>query len=69
LRDPEPVEELHRDIRAGTHRFFVRTLHIDRIVALLDAEMGGFGGRLWALAERTAERWLRPVVVGLPGCS
>jgi hypothetical protein len=42
LRDPKPVEELHRDIRAGTHRFFVCTLHIDRIVALLDAEMGGF---------------------------
>ena len=64
LRNPEPVEELHRDIRAGTHRFFVRTLHIDRIVALLDAEMGGFGGRQRALAERTAERRLRRLPSG-----
>jgi hypothetical protein len=64
LRDPEPIEELHRDIRAGTHRFFVRTLHIDRTVALLDAEMGGFGGRQRALAERTAERRLRRLPSG-----
>jgi hypothetical protein len=26
LRDPEPVEELHRDIDASTHRFVVRAL-------------------------------------------
>jgi hypothetical protein len=44
LRDPEPVEELHRDVGAGTHRFVVRAFHIDRIVALLDAEMCGLGG-------------------------
>src|SRR5260370_11290847 len=59
LRNPEPIEELHRDIRAGTHRFVVRTLHIDCIVALLDAEMGGFGGRRRALAARTAGGRLR----------
>jgi hypothetical protein len=35
LSDPEPAQELHRDIDAGTHRFVVCTLHIDPIVALL----------------------------------
>jgi hypothetical protein len=52
LRDPEPIQELHCDIGTGTHRFVVRALDINRIVALLDAKMGSLGGWRRALAPR-----------------
>jgi hypothetical protein len=57
LADTEPVEELHREIGAGTHRLVVRTRHIDPTIALLDPEMGGLGGRWRALlAARSTRR-------------
>jgi hypothetical protein len=31
LRDPEPVQELHRKIDAGTHRFLVGTALFEEI--------------------------------------
>jgi len=45
LRDPEPVEELHCNIGAGSGRFVVRTLQIEHVFTLLDPEMSALGWR------------------------